>query len=47
MVKDLIHMDTYLNLFRLQKPQKEGFVIICQDKDGNLINEKTKVISLN
>ena len=32
---------------RLQKPQKEGFVIICQDKDGNIINEKSKVVSLN
>lgn len=32
---------------RLTKPQKEGFVIICQDKDGNLINNKTKLVVLN
>lgn len=31
---------------RLQKPQKMGFAIICQDKDGNLIKEKSKVIVL-
>lgn len=32
---------------RLTKPQKEGFAIICQDKDGNLIQDKTKIITLN
>lgn len=32
---------------RLAKPQKEGFAIICQDKDGNLIEDKTKVVVLN
>lgn len=32
---------------KLAKPQKEGFAIICQDKEGNLIDGKTKVISLN
>lgn len=32
---------------RLTKPQKEGFAIICQDKYGCLIEEKTKVIILN
>lgn len=32
---------------RLTKPQKEGFAIICQDKDGNIINDKSKVIVLN
>lgn len=32
---------------RLTKPQKEGFAVIFQDKDGNLIDAKTKVISLN
>lgn len=32
---------------RLTKPQKEGFAIICQDKEGNLIQDKTKVICLN
>lgn len=46
MVKDLIHMDTYLSLFKLQKPQKSGFAIICQDKDGHLIKDKSKVVVL-
>lgn len=32
---------------RLSKPQKEGFAIICQDKYGNLIQDKTKVVTLN
>lgn len=32
---------------RLTKPQKEGFAIICQDKYGCLIENKTKVIVLN
>lgn len=32
---------------RLVKPQKEGFVIICQNKDGELIQSKSKVIVLN
>ena len=32
---------------KLTKPQKEGFAIIYKDKDGNLIDGKTKVISLN
>lgn len=32
---------------RLTKPQKEGFAIICQDKDGNLIESRTKVVVLN
>lgn len=32
---------------KLSKPQKQGFAIVCQDKDGNLINDKTKVLSLN
>lgn len=32
---------------RLTKPQKEGFAIICQDKDGNLIQNKSKVVCLN
>ena len=32
---------------RLTKPQKEGFAIICQDKEGNCIQDKTKVIVLN
>ena len=32
---------------RLQKPQKMGFAIVCQDKDGNLIKDKTKVVVLD
>lgn len=32
---------------RLTRPQKEGFAIICQDKNGYLIQDKTKVIVLN
>lgn len=32
---------------RLTKPQKEGFAIICQDKNGNLIESKTRVVCLN
>ena len=32
---------------KLTKPQKQGFAIIYQDKDGNLIYDKSKVISLN
>lgn len=32
---------------KLTKPQKEGFAIICQDANGNLIQNKTKVITLN
>ena len=31
----------------LVNSQKEGFMIICLDKDGHLIEEKTKVITLN
>lgn len=31
----------------LYDPQKEGFVLICQDKDGNIIENKSKVIILN
>jgi predicted phosphodiesterase len=41
-VKAMNYMDG-----KLTKPQKEGFAIICQDKDGNLIETKTKVICLN
>ena len=47
MVKDIVLMDIYLNLFRLQKPQKEGFAIICQNANGDLIQDKSKVIVLN
>ena len=27
--------------------QKEGFMVICLDKDGNLIEDKTKIVTLN
>lgn len=40
--KSMIYMDG-----KLTKPQKEGFIYICQDKDGNLIREKTKLERLN
>lgn len=29
---------------RLMAPQQSGFALICQDKDGNLIHDKSKVI---
>lgn len=32
---------------KLSKPQKEGFAIICQNENGDLIHEKSKVIVLN
>lgn len=32
---------------RLSDPQKEGFVYICQDKNGNIIEDKSKLIYLN
>lgn len=32
---------------RLQKPQKKGFAIVSQDKNGNLIKDKTKVVVLD
>ena len=32
---------------KLQKPQKEGFAIICQNTNGDLIQDKSKVIVLN
>lgn len=38
-VKKMNYMDG-----RLVKPQKMGFAIICQDVDGNLIKDKTKVV---
>jgi hypothetical protein len=31
----------------MTSPQKEGFLYICQDKDGNIIEDKTKLIRLN
>ena len=32
---------------KMQQPQKEGFMFICQDDEGNLIKDKTKLIELN
>lgn len=32
---------------QLINSQKEGFMIICLDKDGNLIEDKTEIITLN
>jgi hypothetical protein len=32
---------------KLTMPQKSGFAIICQDKEGNLIQDKTKVVVLD
>lgn len=32
---------------KLTKPQKMGFAIICQTKDGSIIHDKTKVVVLN
>ena len=32
---------------KLVNSQKEGFLIICQDKEGNTIDDKTKLIVLN
>jgi hypothetical protein len=31
----------------MQQPQKEGYMFICQDEEGNLIKTKTKLIELN
>ena len=30
-----------------KKPQKKGFAIIAQDKNGSLIKDKTKVVVLD
>lgn len=32
---------------KLTPSQKEGFVFLCQDKDGNLLKEHTKLIEIN
>lgn len=32
---------------RLSNPQKMGFAVICQNKDGDIIEDKSKVIVLN
>jgi predicted phosphodiesterase len=41
---DVTQMD-YLD-GKLASPQQAGFALICQDKDGNLIEEKSKIITL-
>lgn len=32
---------------QLVNSQKEGFMHICLDKDGHVIDDKTKIITLN
>lgn len=32
---------------KLINSQKEGYIIICLDKDGKIIDSKTKIVSLN
>ena len=32
---------------KMQQPQKEGFMFICQDDEGNLIKDKTRLIEIN
>lgn len=32
---------------KLINSQKEGYMIICLDKDGKIIENKTKIVSLN
>jgi predicted phosphodiesterase len=32
---------------RLTNSQKEGFIYVCQDEDGNLIDSRTKLVRLN
>lgn len=32
---------------RLSDPQKMGYIFVCQDKEGNLLEDKTKLIKLN
>lgn len=32
---------------KMQQPQKEGFMFICQDDEGNLVKDKTRLIELN
>ena len=32
---------------KMQQPQKEGFMFICQDDEGNLLKDKTKLVELN
>lgn len=41
-VKKMNYMDG-----KLVKPQKMGFAFICQDSEGNLIKDKTKIIVLD
>ena len=32
---------------QLINSQKEGYIVVCLDKDGHVIEEKTKLVSLN
>lgn len=32
---------------RLTAPQKMGFAVVCQNENGDIINDKSKVIKLN
>ena len=32
---------------KMQQPQKEGYMFICQDDEGNIIKDKTRLIELN
>ena len=32
---------------KLYNSQKEGFIYLCQDKDGNTLREKTELVILN
>lgn len=41
-LKKLDYNDGYLTL-----PGQNGFIYMCQDKDGNIIDEYTKLVSLN
>lgn len=41
-VKKMDYMDG-----RLTTPQKSGFAVICQDENGNLISDKSKVVVLD
>jgi predicted phosphodiesterase len=39
--EELSYTDGYLTL-----PAQKGFIFVCQDKDGNLIHDKTKLIEI-
>ena len=32
---------------KLTTPQREGFIVVYQDKDGKLIESKTHIVRLN